>query len=89
MLLIQFVENGFKHGMEKEKVASYLRIHINVENGSLYYESVNSMNAHNSKPGGVGLTNVRKRLDLLYPQRHDLQVIPGSNEFRVRLHLAL
>jgi hypothetical protein len=89
MLLIQFVENAFKHGMENEKYNSYLEININIQNGSLDYESTNSINGHSAKNGGVGLTNVRKRLDLLYPRKHDLQVMPGDHEFRVKLKLTL
>jgi sensor histidine kinase YesM len=89
MLLIQFVENGFKHGMENEKANSFLHINIHVHNGSLQYESVNSSKEHAAKNGGVGLTNVRKRLDLLYPQKHELQVLSGDHEFRVMLELTL
>jgi sensor histidine kinase YesM len=89
MLLIQFVENGFKHGIEKEKANSYLRINIHVHNGSLQYESVNSINGATWKSGGVGLTNVRKRLDLLYPHKHDLEVTRGDHEFRVKLQITL
>ena len=89
MLLIQFVENGFKHGIEKEKANSYLRINIQVSNGSLQYESVNSIVGANGKSGGVGLSNVKKRLDLLYPQKHDLQVIRDDHEYRVKLQLTL
>jgi sensor histidine kinase YesM len=89
MLLIQFVENGFKHGVEMEKANSYLDINIHLNNGSLQYESVNSINGQAWKSGGVGLTNVRKRLELLYPQKHELQVIRDDNEFRVKLELTL
>lgn len=89
MLLIQFVENAFKHGIEKEKVNSFLQININVHNGTLEYESHNSINSYAGKNGGVGLTNVRKRLDLLYPQKHELQVVSGDHEFRVKLKLTL
>jgi sensor histidine kinase YesM len=89
MLLIQFVENAFKHGIEKEKTNSFLRISINVANGALEYESANSINGRTGINGGIGLTNVRKRLDLLYPQKHDLQVIPGDHEFRVKLKITL
>jgi hypothetical protein len=89
MLLIQFVENAFKHGMEQEKCNSFLRININIHSGSLEYESANSINDQSVKNGGVGLTNVKKRLDLLYPQKHDLQVMPGEQEYRVKLKLTL
>ncbi|HET6994224.1 MAG TPA: histidine kinase, partial [Chitinophagaceae bacterium] len=42
LLLIQFIENAFKHGMEQYKRGSYLEVNIVIENGSLHYESVNS-----------------------------------------------
>jgi sensor histidine kinase YesM len=89
MLLIQFVENAFKHGIEKEKSNSYLYINIKVDNGSLEYESVNSCNGFTGKSGGIGLTNARKRLELLYPQNHELVVLPGDHEYLVKLKLTL
>jgi LytS/YehU family sensor histidine kinase len=89
MLLIQFVENAFKHGIEKEKSNSYLYINIKVDNGSLEYESANSFNGFTGKNGGIGLTNARKRLELLYPQNHELLVLPGDHEYLVKLKLTL
>lgn len=91
MLLIQFVENGFKHGMEKEKGDSYLQITINASNGHLLYESVNSNTHQPAKEGssGVGLTNARKRLEILYPNRHTLDIVSLGEEFKVILDITL
>jgi sensor histidine kinase YesM len=91
MLLIQFVENGFKHGMEKEKGNSYLQISIQAENGHLLYESVNSTIDQPMREGGagVGLTNARKRLELLYPGKHDLQIVTSPQEYKVILDISL
>jgi two-component system, LytTR family, sensor kinase len=89
MLLIQFVENAFKHGIEKEKSNSYLYINIKVDSGILEYESANSFNGFTGKNGGIGLTNARKRLELLYPQKHELVVLPGDHEYLVKLKLTL
>ena len=91
MLLIQFVENGFKHGMEQQKGHSFLRINIILQENRLLYESSNSLNGHNTKEGsgGVGLSNVKKRLEILYPGRHNLQILADETEFKVMLELIL
>ena len=90
LLLIQFIENAFKHGLEQFKNNSYLRIHIDIQNGHLRYESVNSINdATHSISGGVGLTNVKKRLEIIYPSKHELHIHSENNEYTVKLLLKL
>jgi sensor histidine kinase YesM len=90
LLLIQFVENAFKHGMEHHKKDSYLEISINIENGSLKYESVNSINDIASPvSGGVGLVNVKKRLEIIYPGKHQLHIYSDDHEYKVQLSLQL
>ncbi|MBL7742756.1 MAG: histidine kinase [Chitinophagaceae bacterium] len=90
LLLIQFIENAFKHGLEQYKGNSYLNIHIGIENGSLRYESVNSVNgSHASASGGVGLSNVKKRLEIIYPAKHELHIHSDEREYRVQLTLQL
>jgi LytS/YehU family sensor histidine kinase len=76
--------------MEEQKADSFLHINIILSNDRLLYESVNRVNGHNNKTnGGVGLTNVRKRLEILYPNRHNLQILAEENEFKVMLELIL
>lgn len=90
LLLIQFVENAFKHGMEQYKRDSYLEVNIDVENGHLHYQSVNSINGSpGSTNGGVGLVNVRKRLEIIYPGKHELHIHSDNKEYKVELTLQL
>ncbi len=73
MLLIPFVENAFKHG---DLVDGYLHISIDLkaENNRLEFEVVNSFVERNEEPqnGGLGLVNIKKRLDLNYPGNYEL-----------------
>ncbi|HYF33355.1 MAG TPA: histidine kinase [Chitinophagaceae bacterium] len=89
LLLIQFIENAFKHGMEQHKADSYLHIDIHLSNGTLHYKSVNSIKETPEREGGLGLVNVRKRLEILYPGKHKLNIHTDSKEFIVSLALEL
>ena len=86
MLLIPFVENAFKHG---NKVAGKLKVKIDVEmhNGNLYLQVENSWNKGKDsfQNQGIGLSNIRKRLDLLYPEKYSLTVIPNEESFKIEL----
>lgn len=89
LLLIQFVENAFKHGMELDKTDCYLHIRILLGNGCLQFEAANSLMNPSNGPGGVGLSNVKKRLDMLYPGKHELNICSGQQVFTVSLSLQL
>ncbi len=96
MLLIPFVENSFKHGLGKDKDTGFVNVHLHVENDQLHFHIVNSKpkNGHElSKQkgyrGGIGLKNVRKRLNLLYPNKHALELGDIKNEYVVSLQLEL
>lgn len=96
MLLIPFVENSFKHGLGKDKAQGFVRVNLKVNEDKLFFNIVNSKpkNGHElSKQkgytGGIGLKNVKKRLNLLYPNKHLLDVGEINNEFKVSLQLEL
>jgi sensor histidine kinase YesM len=89
LLLIQFVENAFKHGMEQNKNESYMQVDITVENNYLFFRSVNNMKQQSGESHGLGLSNVQKRLLMLYPNRHQLVIDRTGSEFKVELHLEL
>lgn len=89
LLLIQFVENAFKHGMEQNKTNSYMQVDISVDNGLLFFKAINSVRQKPGSNHGLGLSNVQKRLQMLYPGKHHLLIDRSANEFTVELQLEL
>ncbi len=89
MLLISFAENAFKHG--KRKVANPgIRISISAEDGLIKYEVINYIlpEPHNNHLGeGIGMQNTRRRLELIYPGCHKLEVKTDHEKYVVRLTL--
>lgn len=95
MLLLPFVENAFKHGISA-LLPSQIHITLRQHAGKLELEVRNTLfpekTAGQEEASGIGLTNTRRRLDLLYPQRYQLRVDEGSPahpEFRVHLTLVV
>lgn len=92
MLLIPFVENAFKHGIGMiENPVINILISINYQ-GELHFEVDNFVSTHDvSKDGnsGIGIVNVRRRLAILYPNKHNLDIINQRNTFLVNLHITL
>ena len=86
MLLLPFIENSFKHGSIKNGV---LKIEIvassNKENISFSIKNTRS-NPENSN-AGIGLQNIKKRLDLLYTNKYDLKIEESESHFKVHLTL--
>lgn len=74
MLLIPFVENIFKHGITHDS-SSYIFIYIKLDGNTLIFKTDNPFSGHKAKDkaSGIGIQNVRRRLELIYPQRHSLQ----------------
>lgn len=96
MLLIPFVENSFKHGLSKDKAKGYVRVEVDTQNEDLRFSIANSKPVDGSEvsqqkgyQGGIGLINVRKRLHLLYPLMHTLNVGSTDIEFKVELNIKL
>lgn len=91
LLFIPFIENSFKHGISyREK--SFLDINMTTEADSIIFKCSNSLHRKTEKEaetetGGIGLENVRKRLDLLFPGRHDLRINSSENRFDVFLEI--
>lgn len=92
LLLIVFVENAFKHGPQANGTAGWVRIEATIENGQLRFEVVNSLSLPSDgrvSQGGVGMSNARRRLDLLYPGRYHLTAQRDADAFNVLLLLNL
>lgn len=92
MLLIPFVENAFKHGYSvNEKFSIY--IYIQILNDDLHFYIENTINKSrvnkNMDSSGIGLENVRKRLDLIYKDEYLLEINEKDNIYKVALSIPL
>ncbi|WP_460219147.1 sensor histidine kinase [Psychroserpens sp. MEBiC05023] len=93
-LLIPFVENAFKHGIDIY-TESYIDISLTKEKNTLCFSCKNSLKPKQestetmSKNSGIGLQNVKRRLAILYPNRHDLEIIQENHSYCVNLQLQL
>ncbi|MBE9463526.1 sensor histidine kinase [Dyadobacter subterraneus] len=98
LLLISLVENAFKHGVNLSIKSSYVHISVLVENDTLYFTVQNSLPENSKTPivitpskksGGIGLSNTRKRLSMLYPDVHELTFQKTELEYEVTLQIFL
>lgn len=89
VLLLPLVENAFKHGMEPEQPA-WIGISIRKEGHHLALDVKNKKVALGApRESGMGLRNLRKRLSLIYPQRHELKIIDEAEMFTAQLKISL
>ena len=89
LLLIPFVENAFKHGDIEDTEKGFISIKLSTKNNEITFECVNSFNPIKSVDStkGIGIKNVSRRLDLLYPQKHKLEFEKTENQFSVLLKI--
>ncbi|MCJ0742670.1 sensor histidine kinase [Pedobacter montanisoli] len=89
LLLLPFIENAFKHGVEEEVTTGYITIKICKIANELILEVENSIAQKEHTGEGVGLVNVKKRLALLYPDKYTLTVQSDELAFYVNLSIQL
>ena len=87
MLLIVFIENAFKHGIEPFGGNAALRVLLKTDNRKLYFICENSFEPETESHEGIGLENLQKRLNLLYPGKHQLQIKKENTIFKAELEL--
>jgi len=89
LILITFIENAFKHGVSYQR-DSFIEVQMAVEGDELRFMCRNSKaDVSNEQKGGVGLVNVRKRLDLLYGNNYALRINDVADIYTVELTLPL
>jgi LytS/YehU family sensor histidine kinase len=88
MLFIPFVENSFKHGTIIDGVLT-IDVYIETEPNSILFTIKNSYSKDSEYNEGIGLENIKKRLEFLYPNRYKLQILNNDKEFSVNLQLQL
>ena len=88
MLLIPLVENIFKHGVDKTKEHNEAWIELEQEPGAIRFITINDINpASGKESSGVGLSNLRKRLNILYGKDHLLETCSKGNKFTVTMRI--
>ncbi len=92
MLLIPFIENSFKHGINTKSKDFYVSIYLAVSGEGIVFVVENSKQRNfneKSRLTGTGLINVKRRLELLYPKCHNLTIEEGKSVFKITLEINL
>jgi len=92
LLFIPLVENAFKHGVKGDIVNAFVEVNFSIKESYLCLEVTNNKGVVADtvieEGAGVGLENVRRRLVLIYPSRHSLEISSDLNRFNVKLIIA-
>jgi LytS/YehU family sensor histidine kinase len=92
-ILMTFVENAFKHVSKEAEHPNWIAIRLGLKNDQLAFYIANSASNDPGTGlvnyGGIGLKNVKRRLDLIYPDLHKLEIQNTGDRFEVHLQLTL
>ena len=92
LIFITFLENAFKHGVSANNPASWVKINIKMEGNECIYTVENSKLksvVENKEKSGIGLQNMKRRLELSYPGRYTLKTDDQTDRYFVQLNLSL
>ncbi len=92
MILHTFIDNSFKHGAELEKRNPWIKISLDIKDNILFFTVVNSTRKREKleeKIPGIGIANATKRLNLIYPDRHELVIKNSDTRHSVFLRIKL
>ncbi|HHS95002.1 MAG TPA: histidine kinase, partial [Phaeodactylibacter sp.] len=94
LLFVPFLENSFKHGLQSSISNGFVNIVLRIDDQFIDFQMSNSKENKNQHPkekrsGGIGLVNVKRRLQLLYPDKYELKIEDLAERYSVRLKLDL
>jgi LytS/YehU family sensor histidine kinase len=96
LIFIPFLENAFKHGLNNHITQGFVNIKLEVNQQTIHFYIENSKPDHQPiqqpnrpKSGGIGLVNIHRRLNLIYPGQYDLKIENNPNTYAVDLKLDL
>jgi hypothetical protein len=95
LLLLPLIENSFKHGMSQQLEKKWIQLAMGADQTNFYFKLANSKDSKQVKtevPGkskGIGLENVRRRLELLYPGKYKMEVLDQDDVFLVDISLEI
>lgn len=92
MLLVTFIENGFKHSQIEKNKEGFVDIYLTQDSEKFLFIVENSIPEHsvqtpNGKSRGIGIENARNRLNLLYLKKHKLEIVNEGNKHKIVLEL--
>ncbi|MEL6926299.1 MAG: GHKL domain-containing protein, partial [Bacteroidota bacterium] len=91
LLLLTFIENAFKHGVSQEINQAKIDMTLRTDDRHIYFEITNTIPKNvpmdNTGSVGIGLSNVRKQLELLYPDAHQLTINATPETYTVQLEI--
>jgi two-component system LytT family sensor kinase len=92
LLLVPLVENAFKHISHHQETKNFVHVELRRLNGTFSFIVENSKDDHQritETASGIGLANVKRRLELLYPGKHELTIDNSETKFKVALNIHL
>lgn len=94
LMFIPFLENSFKHGLNSSISEGYVEAVLNIKEDSIHFHIENSKaqsmpRQMHKRSGGIGLVNVKRRLNILYPEKYDLTLSDNPNAYHVDLKIEL
>jgi sensor histidine kinase YesM len=93
MLILPFIENSFKHSTKGFDGTAWITIELGIKDDNLILKVENSLPNESADQksliGGIGLQNVKRRLSLIYPEKHSLKIDITDDSYSVHLHLNL
>ncbi|TDQ25578.1 sensor histidine kinase [Tenacibaculum caenipelagi] len=93
LLLLSIIENAFKHGASGNLTNPTIKIAIHTDQDAIYFDVWNTKNndlqgtINDSYKEGIGLSNIKRQLNLLYPNKHTLTIEDTTNDFNLKLQL--
>ncbi|MFL1895273.1 sensor histidine kinase [Aquimarina sp. 2-A2] len=90
LLFIILLENAFKHGVENLRKNAYVHIHLLAQNNKVSFEIENNFDSSEDKhEKGIGLNNLKRRLELVYPKNHKLIFSKTDTMYKAKLNITL
>lgn len=92
LLFIPLVENAFKHGFQSHDDNPFARFTLSIQANEIFFEAINSKGKYkkpDENPSGTGLENLRKRLSILYPDKHLLEIADAEEAYKIALNISI
>lgn len=89
LLFIIPLENAFKHGVERLTEDAYIHINIKTDNDLICFDIENNFEARKSQTPGIGLNNLKQRLKLLYPNKHQMKIDITDSIYKLQLKIEM